>query len=320
MLNKKTHINRPINQLKLYGNRDYFNKFKKLYINKKLPNAILLTGNKGLGKATLAYHFINYLLSNNDKSKYNSENFSIDENNINFKLINNLTHPNFFLLDNDDKSDNIKIEQVRKLIDFVNKSTYSKNLKIILIDNCENLNLNSSNALLKVLEEASNNTYFFIIHNNPAIILNTIKSRCIEFKFFLNHEKNLETFKNLCKQHNVNTKFDELHNNFYFETPGNLLNYLLYFNDKNIDICNEKLSSILYLVENYNSKDSSELLNYALTFIEYYFNELCLKNTNLSTYYFNYKYKILNRAKDMKKYNLDKKNLINYLNRILIYA
>ena len=48
----------------------------------------------------------------------------------------------------------------------------------------EYLNLNSSNSLLKALEEPSNNTYFFIIHNSGTEILDTIRSRSIEFKLF----------------------------------------------------------------------------------------------------------------------------------------
>ena len=53
-----------------------------------------------------------------------------------------------FLIDNNE----IKIDQIRHLITFLNKSTYSKDLKIVLIDSAENLNYNSSNALLKALE------------------------------------------------------------------------------------------------------------------------------------------------------------------------
>ena len=54
---------------------------------------------------------------------------------------------------------------------------------IVFLDNVEYLNLNSSNALLKGLEEPSQNTFFFIIHDNSSFILDTIKSRCVQFKF-----------------------------------------------------------------------------------------------------------------------------------------
>ena len=51
------------NQLKLYGLEDYLNELINLYDDKKLPNKILLSGQKGIGKCTLAYHLINFVLS-----------------------------------------------------------------------------------------------------------------------------------------------------------------------------------------------------------------------------------------------------------------
>ena len=184
-IQKPELINNPINQLNLYGYEYYFNFFVKLYQKNKLPHSILLTGNKGLGKATFVYHFINFLLSQDEKNKYNKEKFSINPNNSSYKLTTNGAHSNLFILDAFDE-ENIKIEQIRKLILFLNKSTYYKGLKLILIDNAEKLNVNSSNALLKSIEEPSKNTYFFIINNESQKLLSTIKSRCINFNISLN--------------------------------------------------------------------------------------------------------------------------------------
>ena len=94
------------------------------------------------------------------------------------------THTNFFAINNDIFNEQIKIEQVRNLLKFLSKSTFSRDLKIVLIDNFEKFNMNSVNALLKAIEEPSYNTFFFIIHDNSYKISETIKSRCIEFKFF----------------------------------------------------------------------------------------------------------------------------------------
>ena len=174
----------PQNQLNLYGYKDYFKLFANLYKKNKFPNAILLNGQKGLGKATFAYHFINYLLSHNEQNKYSIENLSISPENNSYKSLCNNLHPNFLLLDSDIDDENIKIGKVRNVINFLSKSTYQSNIKFVLIDNAEHLNASSSNALLKVLEESNSNTYFFIIQNNSSKILSTIKSRCIEYKIF----------------------------------------------------------------------------------------------------------------------------------------
>ena len=53
----------PKNQLHLFGYKSYFNFFVELFKKKKLPNTMLLSGSKGLGKSTFVYHFANYILS-----------------------------------------------------------------------------------------------------------------------------------------------------------------------------------------------------------------------------------------------------------------
>ena len=88
----------PSNQIQLYGLNKYFNEIKKLYDSGKMPNKILYSGKKGVGKSTLAYHIINYVLSQSEKDKYNVNNFTINKNNRTFILLNNKTHPNFYLM------------------------------------------------------------------------------------------------------------------------------------------------------------------------------------------------------------------------------
>ena len=67
----------PNTQTNLYGYDDEFNNLIKLVNNDKLPNKILLSGQKGIGKSTLAYHLINFILSKDDEFSYNLDNFSI---------------------------------------------------------------------------------------------------------------------------------------------------------------------------------------------------------------------------------------------------
>ena len=183
---KKIDICEPRGQSRLYGYDDYFHSFRNLYKKNKLPNVILLSGQKGLGKSTFAYHFINYLLSKSEENEYSLKDFTINTNNSTFKLIQDQIHPNLFLLENILSEKDIKIDQVRKLLKYLSKSTYLQNLKIVLIDNAEFLNQNSSNALLKSLEEPTMNTFFFIINNSFSRVPDTIKSRCVEYKFHFN--------------------------------------------------------------------------------------------------------------------------------------
>ena len=304
-------------QLNLFGYDKLFNSFIMLHKKNKLPNVMLLSGCKGLGKSTFAYHFINYLLSDKEENNYLVENFKINPSNSSYKLIQNNIHPNFFLLENDLTEDNIKIDQVRNLLIFLHRSTYTKDLKIVFIDNAEFLNVNSSNALLKSLEEPSSNTFFFIIHNDASAIKETIKSRCIQFKFHLNIDEKKNIFKKIAQDYQLNFNYNDLDKFFYFESPGNLLKYLIALKDSNFNILENNLPCILFLIDKYKTKKDSELLNLITLLIENFYNKLSLNDSNNINNYFRNKNKILYLINDAKKFNLDKKNLLITIDNIL---
>ncbi len=248
--------------------------------------------------------------------KYEINNFSINENNRSYNLLLKNIHPNFFLLKNNLNDANIKIDQVRDLLKFLNKSSYSENLKLILIDNSEYFNLNSSNALLKSLEEPNNKTFFFIIHNSSSQISETIKSRCVEFKLFFNYEEKKEIFKNIMSYYDLN--FDqEFFNNFaYFDSPGNIFKYQIFFDELNLKNSDDKFSIISHLFEKYKLKKDFDSFSLTSVIIEKYYNDLCTKDFRNLNLHFRNKYKIIELMKDLKTYNLDKKNFLTSLKGI----
>ena len=314
---KKKEIIEPRNQLNLYGYDNYFHSFKNLHEKNKLPSVILLSGPKGLGKSTFAYHFVNFLLSHGEENEYSFKNFKINTDNRTFKLIQNGTHPNFFLLENILPGANIKIDQTRNLLKYLNKTTYSKGIKIVLLDNAEYLNLNASNALLKSLEEPPNNTTFFIIHNDSSKILDTIKSRCTEFKFFFSTTDKKNIFNKIVENYQLDFNDVNLDRFLYFDTPGNFLKYLIILKDSNLDISKDYLSCILFFMELYKSEKNPELLNFITLFIENFYNELSLNNSTNINHYYNNRNKILYLISDMNKFHLNKKDLLFTIDNIL---
>jgi len=90
---------RANNQIKLYGFEKTFKELVKLYHVSKFPNKILFTGLKGIGKCTLAYHLINYILSENEEKKYDLSNFEINTSNRSYLLTQNGSNPNLNLID-----------------------------------------------------------------------------------------------------------------------------------------------------------------------------------------------------------------------------
>jgi len=304
-------------QLRLFGFEEYFNSFIKLYEKNELPNSMLLSGPKGLGKSTFAYHIINYLLSKNEEKKYSVKDFVIDETNLSYKFLTTNTHPNFFLIENNLLEKDIKIEQVRNLLKFLSKSTYTRNLKIVMIDNAENLNLNSSNALLKAIEEPQKHTFFFIIHNSASKILDTVKSRCTEFKFALNISQKKNIFAKIIMQYKSKFNINEITENYYFDTPGNLVKYFLALNKANISIKENTLKCIFHFIERYKNEKNPEILSFLSLFIEKFYNELYLNNNkNLNNYFLNQS-RILRQIDEMKKFNLDEKNIFISIKDIL---
>ena len=123
----------PSNQLILFGHHTEFKNFSNLFFNQKLPNKILLSGEKGIGKSTLAYHLVNYVLSSDEDLSYDIKNFVINPQNKSFKLIINKSNPNFISIDINDDKKSIDINQIRNLIITLNKSSFNKSLDLYLL-------------------------------------------------------------------------------------------------------------------------------------------------------------------------------------------
>ena len=314
---KNLEIVDPKKQLLLHGYKKYFHSFKKLFDLNKLPNVILLSGQKGLGKCTFAYHFINYVLSKNQKNNYSLKNFQIDENNSSYKQIQNNVHPDFFLLDSINSGENIKIDQIRHLLKFLNKSSLSEKEKIVLIDNAEFLNINSSNSLLKALEEQNKKTFFFIIHNNSKKILDTIRSRCIEFKLHFTQDEKNTIFKRITENYNLTFSNNYINKLFLFDTPGNLLKQISDLEGEEFDRDNDNLSCINFFIKKFSIKKEPYLLELISLLIENFYNELSLNDIKNFNYYYSNKKKITYLINDYKNFNLDKKNLIISIDGIL---
>ena len=291
----------PANQLNLYGLNKDFNELIKLYKNKKLPNKFMLSGKKGIGKCTLAYHLVNFILSENENLSYNLNDYSINKDNKSYKLVHNGAHPNFYLIDVISEKKTIDIFQIRNLISDLNKSNLNFKPRIVLVDNIEFFNLNSVNSLLKILEEPPENTYFILINNNKKI-LPTIKSRCLNFNIILNNKISVEISNNL-----FGSKILTLINNNlldYYFTPGKVYNLLNFLDNNKIDFENLSLKKILDLLIDkfYYKKDiSAKILTYE--FIELFLvHEFYYKKNDIYNYF-------LKKIDNTKKFNLDEESL-----------
>ena len=294
----------PSTQINLFEHKEIFNQLYKLSKNDILPNKILLSGEKGIGKSTLAYHLINFVLSENEENSYDYENNKINSENKSYKLIQNKSNPNFYLIDVQEDKKNIDINQIRELIINLNKSSFNKKKRFVLIDNIELLNLNSINALLKILEEPNENINFILINNNKRV-LPTLKSRCLNFKVFLTKDQSIKIVNQL-----LNDDINTIINNKlfdYYTTPGKLFKLIRLSKEYNLDLVNFDLNTTLKtIIKDKIYKKNNAITEIIYSFIELYFrNNISSENISLIN---SYRY-FLERINNTKIYNLDEETL-----------
>lgn len=154
---------------------------------RRLPHALLLTGQRGLGKFDLARAFVAGLLCEQVQSDGQACGQCLA---CGWQEKGN--HPDFRLLQPDalnasegeadegkkKASQQITIDQVRGLDEFLNVGTHRAGLRIVLVYPAEAMNRSAANSLLKSLEEPSADTLFLLVSNEPMRLLPTIRSRC----------------------------------------------------------------------------------------------------------------------------------------------
>ena len=305
----------PINQTKLYGLEKYFTELVNFYKNGNYPNNILFSGQKGIGKATLAFHFINYVLTMNDEKKYDIESYQINSESSEFKTINNKSNTNLITIDVNEDKKSIDINQIRELIINLNKSSFNKKPRFVLIDNIELLNINSINALLKILEEPNENINFILIHNNRKI-LSTLLSRCINFKISLSNNDYLKISNQLLNNDLNNLVSKELIN--YYFTPGEIYQLVQFSSENGYDLSNIDLKNFLkILINDTQYKKNNFINNMMYSLMEFYFRKLNQSFSKLLNEKYSY---FIKRISDTKTYNLDKESLFMEFNEEILDA
>ena len=294
----------PSSQLNLFSHKEEFQKLINLYKNNNLPNKILFSGEKGIGKCTLAYHLINYILSSNEDFSYDLDNLKIIQDNKSFKLVENKSNPNFILVDIQEEKKNIDISQIRNLILTLNKSSFNTKPRFVLIDNIELLNINAVNALLKILEEPNDNINFILINNNKRI-LPTLKSRCLNFKIQLTSKHSIEVVNKILDNNYNEFLNEDLVNNY--STPGEILNLIDFANKNDIDLIKTNLKNFIkkIIMEKLYKKNNS-IKNLIYSLMELYFRKnVSVTNIKLINSY-NY---FLKKIENTKTFNLDEETL-----------
>jgi len=290
----------PFQSIKLISLDQYFDELVTLYESDSLPKVLLLSGKKGLGKFTLIFHFLNYIYTKNEKTPYNVEDKVINTDSKFYNSVINKTSPDVIFLQAIEGK-NIKIDDIRNLKSILSRSSLTNNPRFIIIDEVEFLNINSINALLKTLEEPSENNYFILVNNQQADLIETVSSRCLKNNIYLSNEKQKKVIDYFIESSKINIQI----NSQVSLTPGVLLKYNDLHNKYKLSNEDNILLNINKLLHGYKKDKDKALINMSVFLVDQFFYLLIKKNINKIDYLINLKSTIIDKINDFIIYNLN---------------
>ena len=170
----------------------------------RLPHAWLLTGPRGVGKATLAYRFARFLLAQDTQGGLpmesaqeaglfgeptlpqsgSLESLALDPDDRAFRRVAAASHPDLVTVTrtlsptSKKLRGEIVVDDVRAATGFLRRTSSEGGWRICIVDAADEMNSNAANALLKVLEEPPEQALLLLLAHAPGRLLPTIRSRC----------------------------------------------------------------------------------------------------------------------------------------------
>jgi DNA polymerase-3 subunit delta' len=179
----------------LYGQDRAEAEFLAAYANDHLHSGWLITGPRGVGKATLAWRIATFLVAERpDEAGLFGDappapaSLDVPPDNPDARLVRAGTHPRVSRLVRgpNDKGDRlsqiISVDTVRDIKRFFHLSAADGGRRVVIVDSVDEMNLSAANAFLKELEEPPARTTLLLVSHAPSRLLPTIRSRCRELR------------------------------------------------------------------------------------------------------------------------------------------
>lgn len=167
--------------------------FLQAWDSGRLAHAWLLTGPRGIGKATLAFRIARFVLAGGGESSGGglfgdaapAADLRMAPDHSVFRRISSGGHADFKLIErgwSDDKQtkrkSEITVDDVRDIGSFMSLTPAEGGWRVVIVDAADEMNRNSANAILKVLEEPPKRALMLLLAHSPGRLLPTIRSRC----------------------------------------------------------------------------------------------------------------------------------------------
>ncbi len=154
----------------------------------RLHSGWLITGPRGVGKATLAWKIATFLLADQEAGLFGDPTLAVDPEHPDARLVQAGAHPRLSVIrrpwneQTKKLRTDITVDAVRSLKSFFHMSAADGGRRVVVVDAADELNRNAANAILKELEEPPANCTILLIAHQPSRLLPTIRSRCRELR------------------------------------------------------------------------------------------------------------------------------------------
>ena len=201
---------------------------------------------------------------------------------------------------------------MRNLRQNLQKTSIIDKKKFVIFDDVETFNHNSLNALLKVIEEPGKNIHFILINNETKDLLNTIKSRSLEFKIILNKDQNKNIIKSLTDHYNQKIVINEELINI---SPGNFIKFNFIFDQNKISFDKSFLENFKELLRIYKKEKNSFYKNILIFFVDYYLQYMKMNKKIDNIKLINNRIYLTQNINEFIYYNLNSNSLINNIQK-----
>ena len=162
---------------------------RRLFQSGRMPHAVLMTGPRGIGKATLAYRFARFVLTHGAKADgaglpTDDDLLAIPPDCGVFRRIASGGHADLLVVERafDPRRRRLRseivVDDTREITAFMRLTAAEGGWRVVIVDGADEMNRSAANALLKILEEPPRHALLLLVAHSPGRLLPTIISRC----------------------------------------------------------------------------------------------------------------------------------------------